>query len=121
MLLSYIKVSVLSYSQRLFIKVFACAQNGSTVISIYNISSPSALGTKYFEYFLNFSGLSTFLPLLLLHSCSFLPILYTNGTEMRRKLMKLMCNLCQVPIPPPGPISIVSDKAIVDSGILHLA
>ena len=36
---------------------------------------------------------------------------------MRRALMKLISNLCQVPIPPPGPISIVSDCFTVDSHI----
>ena len=37
---------------------------------------------------------------------SFLPELNKNGKEMRQSLMQLICNLCQVPIPPPGPISI---------------
>ncbi|XP_028399183.1 DENN domain-containing protein 3-like isoform X2 [Dendronephthya gigantea] len=37
---------------------------------------------------------------------SFLPVLYKNGMEMRRSLMHLISQICQVPIPPPGPISI---------------
>ncbi|CAB3997365.1 DENN domain-containing 3-like [Paramuricea clavata] len=37
---------------------------------------------------------------------SFLPVLNKNGKKMRQSLMQLISHLCQVPIPPPGPINI---------------
>ena len=49
----------------------------------------------------------------ILHSCSFLPVLNKNGKDMRESLMETVSHLCQVPVPPPGPISIVSEEVIL--------